>query len=544
MKSVSRANWFALSMALLHLGLAWMMRSPGLGWGEDNAAFLLLSRELQHFQYTETQDILAPIHARFPPGFPAMLAVVAPLVGDRLDALLGFVALCSAVSVVLLFDTVRRAVGEEIAAVTTALYAINPSSLVDAGSLMSEAPFKLFVVLALWGASREAEGTRYAVVAGGAIILAALTRTAGVVFIPALGAYWLWKRRYTWVAGLALASLPVVAWLAFAFNAPDASDRRLYVSDLKGSHDTVADAFAIRFGRLVPRLRPYLTSFIPTTVAAPTIRGTTIDNVIWVASFLVFTLVGFVALVRKWLLAAAFLASYGVLLAFWSFSFERLIRPIAPLLLVLLLLGVSALAGRFVPRYRRFAVLGAGTVLALGAIQITTPALRERLACDRTAPAESPPCWPVFEREFLSLATWVRDSTPSDALFFVSKERAFYLHSGRKTINQDRGLREDSTSLGVYLRSRDVSYTVLTPVGVRATRLARLLSSACREFELVKQISPQTLLLRVAPEPSVSDSVPACVAIRNYNSAAVTMSTCTWPCVAPWASPTRARETR
>ena len=64
MRSLSRAQWFALAMALVHLGLAWLMRTPGLGWGEDDAAFLLLSRELQSFQYTETQDVLAPIHAR------------------------------------------------------------------------------------------------------------------------------------------------------------------------------------------------------------------------------------------------------------------------------------------------------------------------------------------------------------------------------------------------------------------------------------------------------------------------------------------------
>jgi hypothetical protein len=229
-----------------------------------------------------------------------------------------------------------------------------------------------------------------------------------------------------------------------------------------------------------------------------------------------------VAFLRKWLLAAAFIAAYSLLLALWPFAFERLIRPIAPLLFVLLLSGAWVLAEKYAPRYRRLAVFGVGALLALGAMRETAPALRQRLGCDRTAPAVSPPCWPQAEREFLSLANWVRDSTPADALFFVSKERAFYVHSGRKTINQDRGLREDSTSLGGYLRSREVSYTVLTRVGVNARRHATLLSSACREFELVKEISPQTLLLRVAPQSAESDSVPACAAIRNYAPANVT----------------------
>ena len=96
------------------------------------------------------------------------------------------------------------------------------------------------------------------------------------------------------------------------------------------------------------------------------------------------------------------------------------------------------------------------------------------------------------------------------------------LYSGRKSINQDRGLREDSTSLGGYLRSRGVSYTVVTPVGVADRRHARLIRSACREFELVKQASRRTMLFRLAPEPAVSDSTPACAALRNYSSADIT----------------------
>jgi hypothetical protein len=519
MRGLSRASWFALGLAVLHLGLAWMMRTPGFGWGEDNSAFLLLSRELQNFQYRETQDILAPVHARFPPGFPLMLAVVGTMVGDRIDPLFAFVALCSAASVLLLFDTVRRVLGEELAVLSAALYAINPSALGDAATLMSEAPFKLLLLLALWGASREQEGTRFAVIAGGATILAALTRTAGVVFIPALGAYWLWKRRYTWVLGLALAAVPVAAWLAFSFNAPDASDRRLYVADLRGRHDTVSDAIATRFANFRPRIEAYLSRHIPWTLSVPTIRGTPIDNIIWVAGFLVFGTVGMVAFLRNWLPAALFLASYVVLLAVWEFIFDRLLHPIVPLIFATLLAGVSAVSGRVVPRARRWAVLAVATLLAIGAIRRDVPHLKTRLACDRTVPADSPACWPLPERELLTLANWVRDSTPDDALFFVPKERAFFVHTGRKTINQDRGLREDTTTIGGYLRLRGVSYTVLTPVGLRVRAHASRLIGACREFDLVKQISPRTMLLKVAPEASATDSTPTCAAVRQFNMA-------------------------
>ena len=517
LRGVSRTTIFALVAAITHLVLAWLMRTAGLGWGEDDAAFVLLSQQVQEFQYREVQDILAPVHARFPPGFPAMLAVVGKLFGGQLDAMFAFVAMCSAASVLLLFDAARRTLGDEVAVLAASLYAINPTTLIDAGSLMSEAPFKMWIYLALWAAVRETEGTRFAVVAGAATILAALTRTAGIIFIPALGAYWLWKRRYRWVAGLALGSLVVVAWQVFSFSAPDASDRRLYVADLKTNQETVGDVITARVGGFIPRLRNYLTNHIAWSVAPPTISGTPIDNVIWVVCFVVLGIAGLFAMVRNWTPAALFLGAYTLLLILWRYGFDRLVRPITPLLLVLLMAGTSTLAGRFAPRYRRLALYGVAAVLALGALRRTSPELVNALACNRAAPADSAACWPEPDREYLKVADWVRDSTASDARFFVSKERAFYFHSGRKSINQDRGLREDSTSLGDYLRSQGVQYAVITPVGVHSRRHGLLILAACREFELVKQFSRRTSVLRVLPERAASDSTPACAAARQFD---------------------------
>ena len=155
-------------------------------------------------------------------------------------------------------------------------------------------------------------------------------------------------------------------------------------------------------------------------------------------------------------------------------------------------------------------------LMALGAARRIVPEGRIRLACNRSAPESSRSCWPAYDRELLTLAGWVRDSTPPDAVFMVSKERAFFVHSGRKSINQDRALREDSTTVGDYLRARGVSYTIISPVGVLANRHARLVTSACREFELVRQVSHRTMLFRVLPQATTSDSTAACEAARSY----------------------------
>lgn len=499
---------------MVHVVLAWLGRTPGLGWGEDDAAFLLLAQDLQAFRFRELQDILAPVQARFPPVFPAMLAVVGKVFGNNLDALLAFMAVCSAVSVVLLYDGARRAFGDELAALATTLYAINPSAVGDAGSLMSEAPFKLFICLALWAAIRESEGTRFAVIAAISTVLAALTRSAGVVLIPALGLHWLLRRRYRWVVGLAFASLPVVAWQVFSFLAPDADDRRLYVADLTGG-ESVGTVVRNRLSYLFPRIWSYLTDHVPWVVAIPTVRGTVVDNAMWVAANVVFGLGGVYALLRRWALSGLFLLAYIALLMVWPYAFERLVRPILPIILLAIIVGASVVVGRFSSRYARWTTFALAGLLAVGAIRVLSHDLQLRLACDRRVPAESPQCWPEPEREFLQLAHWIRDSTPDDALFLVSKERAFYVHSGRKSINQDRALREDSTTIGDYLRSRGVDYTVVTPIGIFGQLHGRLIASACRDFDIVKQVSPRALLLRLLPERAPSDSTATCRIVRE-----------------------------
>jgi len=514
---MSRATALAIGIAVAHVVLAWIVRSPGLAWGEDDAAFLLLAQDLQAFRYRELQDVLAPVHARFPPVFPALLALVGKISGNRLDVLLAFVGLCSAASLIFFYDAARRTIGEEIAVLMTALSAVNPSALLDAGSLMSEVPFKLFISLALWGAVRETEGTRFALLAGAATILAALTRTAGVVLVPALGAYWLLKRRYHWALGLAVGSLLVVAWLGFSFSAPDSEDRRLYVADVKGKAEAVASQLQNGLGILVRTVRVYLTNYTPWTLAVPSLAGSPVDNAIWLVASVAFGVVGLVALLRHWTLAALFLLGYGALLMMWRFGFPRLVHPMIPLILVMLLTGLSVIGRKYFPRHRLAALLVFSATLAIGALGRTAAQVASRLDCDRTAPEDSPSCWPGQERELLKLAHWVRDSTPADAVFLVSKERAFFVHSGRKSINQDRALREDSATIAGYLRSRGVSYTVLTPVGVRATRHLQLVTGACRNFELVKQFTHRTILLQLLPETVPNDSSAACMAARAFD---------------------------
>lgn len=511
------APYAVLMLALAHAVAAWCLRPPGMAWGEDDAAYLLLAKELRHFSYREVQDVAAPMHARFPPLFPLMLAVVGWPFGDNLDALLVFVSLCSAGAIALAFDATRRALGDDVALPVAVLMALNPAVLWMGGNLMAEAPFVLFMMLALWGMAREDESPRYALLAGAALYLATMTRTAGLVFAAAVFGYWLVRRRYAraaWFSSLGVLTLGV--WVAWTFLAPDAENRRLYVADLGltggGGFRVVAEMAA----RVPGRVRLMLTNYVPTALAMPTVAGTSADNVLWTVVLLATAAAGAVALWRRWMVVVACLVPYMLLLLVWRYQTGRFLTPIVPMLLVVTISGALWLAARARDPWGRWLVPLLTLVLAIGALVRDGERIAEVRSCDRSAPLTSPACYSKGERDALRAAYWVRDSADAGAIVFVSKERAFFVHSGHRSINQDRALRESPDSLASYLRSRQVRYALASPIGVYAWGHNSLLARACRDFAVVRQFSPETVLLRVREEREGVDDGAACRALAAW----------------------------
>lgn len=507
--------FLALAIVLGHAIAAWWLRTPGFAWGEDDAAYLLLAKELRHFSYRDVQDVLAPVHARFPPLFPLLLAVVGAPVADNLDVLLAFVALCSAGALLLFYAAARRTLGDDIALAALALAALNPDVLGMGGALMAEAPFTLFTMLALWALTHEDESPRFAVLAGAAVYLAALTRTAGVVFVVALFAYWIVRGRYRRAALFStVAVMTIGVWLVWTFSAPDPDTRRLYVADIGARGRASGTHFLAEMaGRVPARARRLLTSIVPTSLALPTKAGIVADNVAWVVVLLTLGLAGVAAQVRRWQAAIAFLATYLLLLLVWRHSAVRFVTPVTPLLLALLIAGAAWLADRRLPTARPWVVLALVVVLGLGALARDTERASAIRACDRSNPVDSPTCWPIEDREALQVARWARDSTRADDLFFVSKERAFFYHSGRRSINQDRALRETPATIAAYLRSQGVRYAMVAPIGVWGWEHNSLIAQACRDFALVHRVSEATVLLRVREAGEADDDGETCRAL-------------------------------
>ncbi|MEO7513651.1 MAG: glycosyltransferase family 39 protein, partial [Gemmatimonadaceae bacterium] len=315
-----RATWLLSGFLLAHAILAWINRIPGISWGEDDAGYLFLARELRQLSYRELQDIALPMHARFPPLYPLIIAVVGWPFGDALNALLLMNTMFSMGAVVLLFLATRRKLGENIALIASGLFAVNPMAVWDSGHLMAESAFKFFVLLGIWALTHEDDHVKFAVLAGAAAIAAALTRTAGVVLLPALFLYWLVNRRYRWATYLFVAgSLTVGVWLAWTFLAPEPEFRRLYVADLglAGRRHSRLQLLQNTLLHLPDRTRHMVTVVVPFVLALPVIGDTIVDNVLWMLVTASVGFTGVILLVRRWQIAAFVLVFYAALLFVW-----------------------------------------------------------------------------------------------------------------------------------------------------------------------------------------------------------------------------------
>lgn len=490
-----------------HVVLAWLMRIPAITWGEDDAVYSLLARALAEGSYREYWIVGEPIHARYPPGLPALLALSNLVFGERLDAHLALMTLCSAASLLLLFDAARRHVGAEIALFATGILALNPTWLSEAGQVMAEAPFRLLLVLTLWSATEREGGGDRAVLAAASAALAAFVRTAGIAAVAALALHWMLQRRWKHVLLLGVVATPTIGWLAWTTAAPNSDEVGAYVHVVAGSES--APRYSV-VNRATQGAWAYARRAVPMALSFVALKANPIDNILWAALAGVTLPIGLVALWRRWRFLCLIVASYGTVLIAWPWRDARFASPISGLILLLIGTGLVVLS-RGLRLRRPVVILAPVTILFLtGAWQAGAPRLRAGLGCDRATPAESAACAPEDHRGMSQVALYMRENTPPDAVVFAPKEGAFYYHSQRRSIRDKRAVQTHPDSFTTHLRRAGVTYAILSPVGINWIGHNRHLARSCHEFELLQTFIGDVALLRFDVEATAQADSPAC----------------------------------
>jgi len=508
--------WLALGLILaVHMVLAWLIREPGITSRNDDAVYLFLSRALHGFQYRNLYAVdLAP-HAQYPPGYPAFLAGLTLLFGERIDVFLAAGTLCSAIALGLIFDVLRRRTDTTTAFLVIIPAAFNCWLLRLAGTLIAESVFLFLTALGLWLLERDASRPRTAA-ATAAGLVATLVRSVGITLPFAIGLWLLSRRQWRQAALLALATAAVLGpWFGWVVTHPaefEVKDRS-YVLAIRNATTNPAGSYLPRRLKIT---RTYLVENLPRNLPMPRVE-TGLRRSQWGPAAALLILLGILPLWRRMPVAAAYLASYCGLLLMWTVDSPRFVSMVVPLLIAALLLGTELLFRRAPPWVGRAAVVALSCGLVLGSLREWRADRQALAGCDRAHPLDRPGCYHAEVRTYFMAATRMADLVPPDAGVLATYEASVAYYSGRRTVALSATSAVTPTELLDHLARLKTNYVLLGHSRRNEVLwLAPLLMEHCGRLDQLLSVPPHTFLFRIRPPSEENPDRIACTSLKAY----------------------------
>ncbi len=409
--------------------------NPAPHTGGDNAGYVTLAYSLlKHGTYTELFDPAGLPHTKYPPVFPALLAILMAL-GARTWVSLKLVAGVSTVAAVgLTWLWAERRVGP-VWALGVALVTAMASSVVYYGHwILSDPTFLAFTLMALLALERaDEEGAHAGWLVAGVVAtgLAYFTRSAGLPLVVALVAWLALRRRWRSLAASAVAlGIPMALWLLRARGAGQGE----YVSEFWLVDPYQPALGRVGIGGLVGRVVANLGAYVGTHLPGGVIGGGGGGGAALGVALVALGLAGWIAALRRRVgPAELFLPLYAGLILLWPtvWSGDRFALPLYPLLF---LYGARFLKentdrlGAVVPTLAGLAALA---VVLLPEAKAWSSATQEAAACRATVRRQGPfACWGPRVGAFVDAAGWAGDNLPSGSAVLSRKPRIFFVLSG------------------------------------------------------------------------------------------------------------------
>ncbi|MGH7504479.1 MAG: glycosyltransferase family 39 protein [Longimicrobiales bacterium] len=512
------AGGIVAAAVVVHVLAAWFARPTGITTGQDDAEYVILARSLAAGGYHELHRIDRPVHAQYPPGYPALIAVWSTVAGDGFDALVVLSIMFSAATLVVLWRVLRkRGFGEVEATGSVVVLALNPALLAFAGSAMSESSYMLLTMLCLLLLADEDPGARRVAGAGAVAILAALTRSIGVTLLAAVAAHWLLERRWKALATfIAASAVTVGSWLLWTALAPEQYLGSSYIADLRAGTGNV-DWAPGPLLRIPAHIAYYARSTIPTQLALPALPGTPIDNALTVLLLAALIGLGVWTFFRRWRAAALYIAAYGALLAVWLWLTDRFTIPLIPLIVATLLVGGARLATLLRLRRPWLVPAGLALVLTLLAAARTAEKVAAASGCDRAGALPDTACLSPDRASFFDALRWIRGNTADDAVFLASKSAPLWLYTGRPSVSYGTAMTADTATFLPFLRDQGADYILLGALEQSELwQLATLVHGVCRRLELEATFPPHTYIFLIPDAGAPPASGAACEAVTAY----------------------------
>lgn len=432
-----RRRWVLFGLVLvLSAGFVTGAFVPAPHTGGDNAAYLTLGYSLvQDGSYTELFDPARPPHTKYPPVFPALLALLM-LGGARTWTAFKMVAVLSTLAgVAFTYLWAERRLGALRAAAVALLLAAASSVVYYSHWILSDPTFMALTLLSLWALERsDGEGAAGGWLALGvaAAGLAYFTRSAGLPLVVALWAWLALRKRWRALAGSALAlGLPMALWLLRARGVGQGE----YVSEfwLVDPYDPARGRVGAvgLVGRVAENLVGYVTTHVPGGMVGPGGGG---PRALLGLGLAALALVGWgLAARRRMGPAELFLPLYAGLVLLWPtvWSGDRFALPLYPLLFLYVVEVVRWGEGR----WGRTLAASAGSMLFLAAFLPSLGAwigsVQSASSCGAAVRQRGPfACYGPGVAAYVEAAGWAGANLPEGSAVLTRKPRMFYVLSG------------------------------------------------------------------------------------------------------------------
>jgi hypothetical protein len=470
----------------------------------DDGSYLALGRALARGAgYRSTYIVGSPLQVKFPPGFPALLAIVWR-VGHTLGAVQTIATtiniVACGISAALFWWIARERLRLPIAVVAT--FVVLPFVLDSAVQyytlVLSEPLFILTMAIAFVLVDRRTMTTKSTIALGATLAIGVFLRTQGIALTGAILLALLLdrSRRREFAIVVAVSILPVVAWQAYLVVASrhqtlsTQASESSYTSFLTGSGTSfVSREISVVSGNLLDYLH----------VLGGYVAGS--DSVGFAVAILagVLTVVGTILLFRVSAALGLALIANGAMLLAWPAYQDRYLLPILPLAGVAAGYAFHDLARRlFIRRETRSVARWESIAAAVGLVLVVSRQydIRREVESARStgrSPSVATPSFRLPNNAWFvdAVSRWtLRATTPSDRIAVVSPA-AVWLYTNRQTIPMEivepRGAPSVFDVPGRYLASelvtaRLTSVLAESPEGVTA-----------REVDAVRSACPSSL---------------------------------------------------
>lgn len=479
-----------VAIAAIVLAVAMSTVSPWpVGAFEDDAIYTVLGKSLAEGHGYRLLNLPgAPNATHFPPGYPALLAVLWrawPAFPDNLvlfkfaNALL--LALAAAGTYV--FAVRRLAVTKAASAVTALVATLSVVILLLTGMVLSEPLFLALLAPTLILAEKAVDTgrPRTAFAAGVLLGVLALVRTLGLFAIPGALVLLLWRRRYAAAASLTLgAALLVVPWqlwvalhqhevppiIAGKYGSYSGWVAQGYIAGGFDFAGRVIARNASDLFRVISYFHAPLDALWPRVLAFAAVSG--------------LLLTGGRRLTRLAPVTLWFAVLYVTVVMLWPFEPNRFLLGLWPILAMCVALGVGTLL-RWRPTHHLTRVMRYGSIAACVALAVGYASYNGR--------GYSNSWWIPVQRSggerLKPIVEWVAHNTAMDDVIATDHDPAVYLYTGRRALPTSTWLvrervqpltaEEDVAAVRALLTQLQPRYYVPTSViGLRtATTLAK-----------------------------------------------------------------------